>query len=133
MGPEPDVHVFEHARAAEKHTLAADLQGRIRREQIRQVVPLRLVDVVAIGVLHDLDIGQILQALDAIAEAVQLLLDGPAAHLASCACDAATAPERTPGASTISVLRMALLLLSRRGLAADGIVVVIGHDLQLRE
>jgi len=37
-------------------------------EQIGQRSPLRLVYVVAIGVLHDLDFGHVLQAFDSIAE-----------------------------------------------------------------
>src|SRR5580658_766352 len=73
---EPDMHVFEDSRPAEEYALAADLQRCVRCKKIRQVVPLRLVHVVAVGILDDFHIGQILQTLDAPAESVQILLDG---------------------------------------------------------
>jgi hypothetical protein len=68
---EADRHVFIDAIRTKEHTLAANLERAVVGEQIRYRAPLRLVDVVAVGVLHDLDFGEVLEAFDARAECIQ--------------------------------------------------------------
>ncbi len=60
--------MYSNTRALpSEDALAADLQRGVVVEEVGERAPLRLVHVVAVGVLHDLDIGEVLQALDAVA------------------------------------------------------------------
>ncbi len=51
--------------AAAVDAVLADLQLRLRAEQLRGVVPLAFVEVVAVGALQALDVVDVLQALRA--------------------------------------------------------------------
>ena len=49
------VEIRAHALLADVHAVLRDLDGAVLREQVGDVVPLRLVDVVAVGTLQSLD------------------------------------------------------------------------------
>src|SRR5690606_4902055 len=70
-----DVHVLEDAVLAKEDAAAADLERAVLGPEVGQVVPQRLVDVVAVGALHDLDLTEILEPLDALAERHDLVFE----------------------------------------------------------
>ena len=60
-----DAHILQHALLAEEHAAAADLQRRIVDEQIGDIVPHRLVDIIAVAALQPLAGALVLDPLDA--------------------------------------------------------------------
>src|SRR5690606_38956266 len=72
---EGGMHVFQHAMLTDEDALAADLEGRILREQLGQRRPLTLVDEVTVRALQSLDLIHVLEARDTRLERIQPIGD----------------------------------------------------------
>src|SRR5690606_18707152 len=75
--------------APDEYPASADLERAVDREQLCDVAPLVLVDVIAVGALQDLDLALVLQLFDHRFQARQLPRTGASGHAAAggnCRC-----------------------------------------------
>jgi hypothetical protein len=68
--------VLPDALAPAEHAVLADLQRGVVGEQVGHLVPLSLVEVVAVGALQALDVADVLQAFHARLELRHARLQG---------------------------------------------------------